>query len=121
MTGTGRMGDLSKNFSRNEFACKCGCGQDDVDTELLNHLDTIREHFDARVDISSGNRCATHNEAVGGVSSSFHLRGRAADITVLGIPPSVVAELARQLGISGVGDYETFTHVDSRSNGLARW
>ena len=28
------MGDLTKNFSRSEFACKCGCGFDDIDLVL---------------------------------------------------------------------------------------
>lgn len=115
------MGDISNNFSRHEFACKCGCGKDTVDVELLKYLEQIRSHFDVKCTITSGNRCANHNAAVGGVSTSQHLASRAADIVLDNIDPSLVSELADQLGVPGVGSYDTFTHIDSRSTGKARW
>jgi uncharacterized protein YcbK (DUF882 family) len=114
------MGDLSPNFSRWEFACKCGCGFDTVDVKLIEDLETIREHFDRRVDINSGCRCESHNRAVGGSKNSQHMLGRAADIVVDGVPPRIVGELAHQIGVGGLKAYETFTHIDSR-NGVARW
>lgn len=117
------MGDLSDNFSRSEFACKCGCGFDTVDTELLRILESIRAHFDRKIKINSGCRCAPYNSSDGvrGSTGSFHLYGRAADIVVDGIDPALVYELADQMGIGGAGQYSTFTHVDSRTNGPARW
>lgn len=117
------MGDLSENFSRREFACKCGCGKDTVDVELLKYLEQIRSHFDARVTVTSGNRCASHNARAGGLPTSQHLVGRAADIVISNIDPSIVSELADQLGVPGVGSYDTFTHIDTRSpSGVkARW
>lgn len=114
------MGDLSEHFSREEMACKCGCGLDTVDAELLSLLEKIRAHFDRPITINSGCRCEAHNRAVGGSKNSQHLIGRAADIVVEGTPASLVAELARQLGAGGVGGYFGFTHIDSR-NGQARW
>ena len=39
------MGDLSENFSRHEFACKCGCGNDTVDAELIRVLQSVRARF----------------------------------------------------------------------------
>jgi hypothetical protein len=33
---------ISENFARSEFRCKCGCGLDTVDTELLRLLENIR-------------------------------------------------------------------------------
>ena len=37
------MGTVSKNFSRSEFACKCGCGFDAVDVDLLAGLQALRD------------------------------------------------------------------------------
>ena len=76
------MGDLSEHFSREEMACKCGCGLDTVDAELLSLLEKIRAHFDRPITINSGCRCEAHNRAVGGSKNSQHLIGRAADIVV---------------------------------------
>lgn len=110
----------SRYFKRAELACKCGCGRDTIDYELVRALDDIREHFDRPVIVTSGVRCESHNRMVGGSAGSQHLLGRAADIIVYGTPPHIVADLAEQLGLGGVGRYDTFTHIDTR-NGRRRW
>jgi uncharacterized protein YcbK (DUF882 family) len=115
------MSKLSKHFHRSELACKCGCGQNTVDGELLGYLEQIRVFFEKPVIITSGNRCSTHNRAVGGSPNSWHLKSRAADIIVRGVPPNIVAEYADQIGVKGVGRYETFTHIDSRNGQKVRW
>lgn len=74
------MGDLSKNFSRHEFECKCGCGFDRVNAKLVKTLQTIRDVFGHPLFISSGCRCPIHNQCVGGVWNSQHTLGKAADI-----------------------------------------
>ena len=73
------MGDLTKNFSRKEFACKCGCGFDDINIGLVNRLQVIRDIIQVPIIINSGCRCKTHNKFIGGASISFHLIGDAAD------------------------------------------
>ena len=112
--------NLSRYFKRPEFACKCGCGFDTVDTVLLEALEAIRGHFEVPVVITSGCRCIAHNHAVGGTEKSQHLKGRAADIQVKGIEPERIANYAEDLGMS-VGRYSTFTHIDSRSGTPAKW
>jgi uncharacterized protein YcbK (DUF882 family) len=115
------MGDLSTHFSRSEFKCKCSqCDFDTVDAGLLLMLEKIRVHFNRPITINSACRCARHNFAVGGGKTSQHLYGRAADITVDGIEPRIVANYAEALNPGGLGHYSTFTHIDSR-NGTARW
>ena len=109
------MGDLHEFFSRSEFACSCGCGFDTVDYELLNILIKIREHFDNKMKITSGCRCAKKNKEIGGANRSLHLTGRAADVQVENISPQLVAEAAAQFGASGIKTYSTWTHIDSRS------
>ena len=111
---------ISPNFDRDEFACKCGCGYDTVDTLLLEALESIRVHFNQPVTITSACRCNNHNKKVGGSTNSQHKKGRAADIQVRNTSPSDVATFAEELGMS-VGRYETFTHIDSRSGSPARW
>ena len=114
---------LSPHFGRSEFACKCGCGFDTVDTELLRILENIRGYFDKPVYITSACRCIAHNEAEGGTNNSQHLKGRAADVIVKGVEPDDVAAFLETILLhGGVGRYSTFTHVDCRTNDyVAGW
>ena len=73
------MGDLTKNFSRWEFACKCGCGFDDINEGLVHRLQVIRDITQVYMMINSGCRCPEHNKKKGGASVSYHLVGYAAD------------------------------------------
>jgi len=73
------MGDLTKNFSRKEFACKCGCGFADINPDIVTIAQAIRDKVEEPVIVSSGCRCKTHNKRVGGVHNSPHLTGMAAD------------------------------------------
>lgn len=111
-----------RHFTRQEFACKCGCGQDTVDYELVGVLDRLRKYFNSPVTINSGNRCREYNTKIGGKKNSQHLLSRAADIVVSGIEPSFVVEYleSRYPDQYGIGSYDTFTHVDTRG-WRARW
>lgn len=62
------MGDLTKNFSRSEWRCKCGkCHYEAVDFELVtvmqNELDIESDihGLELKCKITSGNRCPDHN------------------------------------------------------------
>lgn len=117
--------DGIKYFKRSEFKCKCGkCGgfPAEPDPELVKILEKIRVYFGKPVYVNSGVRCATHNQNVGGATSSQHLKGTAADISVEGIAPSRVATYAETLlpKTGGIGRYSTFTHVDVRKT-RSRW
>jgi len=115
---------ISANFKRSEFACKCGCGFDTVDVQLLDIVQAVREHFGEPFDINSGCRCKAHNATVGGGSRSQHLLGRAADIDASSgtLNPDRVAEwVMENFPHISVGRYNTFTHVDSRTNDPAFW
>ncbi len=112
---------ISPHFQRSEFACKCGCGMDTVDAELLEILEDVRFHFNSPVVITSANRCNSHNDRIKGSKNSQHLRSRAADIVVNDIhPDDVYAYLDLKYPHCGLGCYDTFTHVDSRGT-KARW
>lgn len=120
------MTQLSKNFSSQEFACKCGACSfaDDGDPHLalLAVLEDVRAEF-GPVHVSSGRRCQKHNEEVGGAQSSQHLVGTAADIVVHGVSPDTIHTflLAHPLAARlGLGQYPSFTHIDVRGT-PARW
>lgn len=117
----GNKVQLATNFTSAEFDCHGNgcCSTTLVDQKLVTYLQKIRDHFGKAVTINSGYRCATHNKSVGGATNSYHTKGQAADIVVDGIKPIEVARYAEELGILGIGLYETdkdgyFVHVDTR-------
>lgn len=108
---------MNKYFKRKEFACKCGCGFDAVDAELLDLLTQIREHYGKPVTITSGCRCSNHNKNVGGAAKSQHVLGKAVDFTVKGHTPQEVQKFLDGFlpkDKYGLGYGKTFTHLDVR-------
>lgn len=104
---------LSTNFEVREFACHDGSDEILVDTRLVGILQRLRDWASSPVIIRSGYRTKAYNSAVGGATSSRHMRGLAADIVVPGMTPESVAQwLEKQPEAGGVGRYDTFTHID---------
>ena len=123
---------LSANFKVREFYCRDGSDPIFVDSELVQCLQKIRNHFGKPVHITSGYRTAAHNAAVGGSKSSQHLLGRAADFYVEGMDVATVAAYAETLlpARGGIGRYPKdaahpkrrtgWVHIDTRAN-KSRW
>ena len=114
----GKKTKLSDNFNCVEFDCKgknC-CAETKIDEKLIQYLQQIRNHFKKEVIINSAYRCSKHNSEVFGAKNSFHLKGQAADISIKDVAPLKVAQYAEQIGIKGIGHYDSFTHIDTRSN-----
>lgn len=109
---------LSTNFRVREFACKDGSDAVLVAPRLVMVLQSIRDHFGAGVNITSGYRTPQYNQKVGGVENSQHCYGTAADITVNGVSVEKVAAYARKImpDWGGVATYQKqgFVHVDVR-------
>ena len=109
--------DNIKHFKKSEFACKCGCGFDNIDLKLVNILEQIRSHFgDRPVHITSGCRCANHNKAVGGVEGSRHVLGKASDIYVEGVSVKDLLNYCKTLVANGQARY-TYTN-STNMNGV---
>jgi uncharacterized protein YcbK (DUF882 family) len=132
------MGDLSPNLSRHEMACRCGCGFDTVDVELVDVIQGAVDHFEDLYSckvilvITGPNRCIMHNIAVGGASDSQHTKARAMDFKLFMIvdgkktqihPDEVAIYLEEWYPDKyGIGRYSNRTHLDTRtSKGGARW
>lgn len=113
---------LSKNFKLREFACQDGSDPVFVAPELVGVLQEVRDHFGKPVNINSGFRTATHNKKVDGAAQSQHLYGTAADISISGVSPIIIASYLETLmpKKGGIGIYKTFVHVDVREQ-KSRW
>ena len=82
-------------------------------TSLINNLlDPIREAWEDPITVNSGYRCPVLNKAVGGVPTSQHQKGEAADLTV-GSP-----ELNQQLfDLIAKGDFDFDQLIDESNYG----
>lgn len=110
---------LSANFRAREFDCKGSgcCGETKIDEKLVEYLQKIRDHFGKSVYINSGYRCPVHNAKVDNAASkSKHMDGIAADIEVDGVDPFEVAKYAESIGVKGIGHYDDFVHIDTRTS-----
>ena len=121
---------LTKNFSKSEFDCSCGC---DMPKEVLNNVQKVANQLQAlrnivgkSITVNSGYRCSEYNTKVGGVKTSQHILGKASDIVIKDMTSDDVAHLIEQIIDSGdmlqggLGRYNTFTHYDIRKT-KARW
>ena len=124
---------LSKNFSFAEFqesdtAKRYGIMnvitdwqvRDNIVALVENVLQPLRDAWGQPLFINSGYRCKELNEKVGGVESSQHRKGQAADVGCS--DPLAVARLVKKLGLpfDQLGLYPTFVHLSHRSDGENR-
>jgi uncharacterized protein YcbK (DUF882 family) len=121
---------LSENFTLEEFtrsdtATKLGIKNEPGTEEIAalknlceRVLQPIRDKTGRTIRISSGFRCPALNKAVGGVESSQHVKGEAADITADGM---TARELYNYIIKSGIEYdqlilYSTMVHVSRKRN-----
>ena len=127
------MGTISKDFSfkefeRSEVADKkniCNVitsfAVRDCIVELVeNVLQPLRDAWGKPLKVNSGYRCKALNAAVGGVPTSQHVKGEAADIAAG--DPVKLARLAVKLGLpfDQMILYPTFVHFSHRLTGEQR-
>ena len=77
-------------------------------------MDKLRDAMGEAVYISSWNRCKTHNKEVGGSSTSGHLDGTSADVTIKSpIYGYELLSLAIEIGFTRIG-----IHLNTRGKGF---
>lgn len=120
---------LTTNFSLSEFNKHNFEVPTDVLRNLLDlakNLQVLRDEVKKPIKITSGYRPAQHNAKIGGVKSSRHITGEAADFKIDGMTPKEVAAVIEKLIAAGkmeqggIGTYSTWTHYDIRGT-KARW
>ena len=121
--------NLSPSFKVREFRCSDNTDPIFIDSELVEILQKIRNHFGKPVTITSAYRTAAHNKAVKGATYSQHCYGKAADIRVQGVGVEAVAAYAETLlpNRGGIGRYPVkagrpagWVHIDTRA-AKSRW
>ncbi len=127
------MGTISKDFSYREFErsevadAKHICNvitsfevRDSILALTENVLQPLRDAWGKPLKVNSGYRCKALNAAVGGVPTSQHVKGEAADIAAG--DPVKLARLAVKLGLpfDQMILYPTFVHFSHRLNGEQR-
>ena len=126
------MGDLTRNFSMREFACrgKCGaiCRSLRMSDEFMQKLQALRDLVGKSITITSGIRCEKYNATIpGAAKQSWHIPRNgvacAADIRTTRDDKDVLAlyAAADHLGFKGIGLYKGRIHVDTRPTKRARW
>lgn len=123
------MGDLTKNLSRGEMGCHCGCGYDTIDFEVVGIIQDCCDSFAVAIgvdkvicNIHSAARCIPHNRSIGSTDESQHPKAKAIDFSIKNVSPlDIFTYLDRKYPDKfGFGLYQTFVHADSRSE-KARW
>ena len=90
-----------------------------IQPHLLDGLQGVRDDVGGPVVVTSGYRNPAHNADVGGVSSSRHQYGDAADLDANGISVEALGALCEAWSASYVGLYEDgHTHCDWRNETL---
>ena len=93
--------DSIKHFKKSEFTCKCGCGLNNIQLDVVKIADEVREYFGNPAVVTSGTRCSKHNSEVGGVQNSRHLYGKAIDMYVQNVNWYDLLEFLRKLEQKG--------------------
>ena len=100
-----------RNFTPEEMACRCGCGEVFYDPLFMDDLQALRYDAGKPLHLNSCHRCELHNAAVGGAALSAHLEN-AADIDLFGHDRKALAKAASKIGFIGRGYYVNFLHLD---------
>ena len=128
------MGDISKNFSYSEFEKSKIAEQKGIDNTMpdsvkpavkelvITVLQPTRDALEATIIVDSGWRCKELNKEVGGVDTSQHPKGEAADIHSPFFTPLEIARkiIELELPIDQLILYPTFVHVSHKLKGKQR-
>lgn len=102
-----------KHFKKEEFTCKCGCGLNNMEFQVIEMLDEARELANIPFKINRGCSCAKHNKEVGGIEKSSHLYGLAVDISALNDKDRyMIVGALFIVGFRRILIYDSFIHVD---------
>ena len=67
---------LSKNFTRKDFKCPCGCTRQMVDSELVEKLQAIRDKLGKAIKVTSGYRRGHRERSAESAGGARTGRGR---------------------------------------------
>jgi uncharacterized protein YcbK (DUF882 family) len=105
------MGNLTKNFNREEFEEE---GYDiPIHPKIPEVCQKIRDEWGHSMTITSGTRSPEHNDLIGGSSNSSHIRGLACDFSCESSRDRYLAiKVLIEEGITRFGVADNFIHFD---------
>jgi hypothetical protein len=109
------MGDITKNFSRHEFLCKCNLSSCDgfhISLWLIFFLQEIRDFIKSTIIITSAYRCDQHNKNISGETYSYHKIGLAVDIVCKNRYKTINYAIDKNINVIV---YDNFLHLDLRN------
>jgi len=108
-----------KYFKIEEFACKCGCGINNMSKVTLDRIDKARALAGIPFIVNSACRCPKRNKSEGGADDSAHLTTEeeeceAVDIKVTGSRERYIVVFALlSAGFNRIGIAKGFVHGDT--------
>ena len=99
--------------------------------ELLKNINTIqyllfKENPSYKITIHSTYRSPAHNASIGGATNSYHMKARAVDFSVQGLPATQLHkllykwEIAGKLPAGGIGQGADYAHYDNKGT-ISTW
>ena len=121
------MAKDTEHFKVSEFACKCGCGKNNIDQRIIDMAETIRLALGVPVRVNSGYRCKEWNRIQKGVPNSKYILGKAADLSC-SLGSAKMFETVKKLHAQGklpaldyCIKYKTFIHIDCGGKRKSLW
>lgn len=116
---------MFRYFRFEDFACKCGCGENKMDIGFIRKLDDLREEVDFPLMVVSGYRCPKHNKKVSTTGENGpHTTGHAVDLGVDRAKAHRVVDVATKNGFTGIGVQQKgagrFIHLDDLPNDIGQ-
>lgn len=117
------MGDVSKNFNRADFVCRCiDCralpNSPATKQSVIDGVQSLRDSMGKPLVVTRGVSCAKHNEAVGGATDSRHLAFHAdgVDLAIDGPEEAyqIVDIAMKQRFFTTIRVYPHHVHLDAR-------
>lgn len=113
----------TKNFSENEWRCKCGCDQPHQMKPIVMHnVQKLRHIYGGPLTLTSAWRCENHPSEAKKKSPGQHHEGTAVDISVnSGAMAYNIIVIGLKLGVTGFAYGNGFVHLDWRESTPVTW
>lgn len=118
---------LSPHLNAQELRCKCGGTHNiTINTDLIDKIEKLISTIatikgvsadEVHINVSSANRCKTHDINVGGSGWGMHTLGKAMDFQITcdtqAIDARLIACIAQEIGFTGIGRItSSYIHCD---------
>jgi uncharacterized protein YcbK (DUF882 family) len=109
-------------FTRDEFACNCGCGTNRIQNEIIDLCEQLRKELKIPLVVTSGYRCPNHPVEANKVLPGRHTEGIAVDLRMPnGSKMREALDILLLWDVAGIGVGKRFIHIDMRDSTPVVW